>query len=173
MPEAKEISGRQKKSIFIRNFVFGVEDSLVSTAGLLSGIAASNVPRETILIAGFVLIAVEAFSMAVGSFLSEESAEEYVEGRDVSLKPPIEGGLVMFISYVVAGLVPLLPYVFFAGQRALIISITVSIIVLFILGIFNDKGKKRNIFLNGLKMGLLGGVVIAIGVMVGKFVNFI
>jgi len=52
-----------------RNFVFGVEDSLVSTVWLLSGAAAVVVAQETVLPTDFVLIFVEEFSMGVGSFL--------------------------------------------------------------------------------------------------------
>ena len=61
---------------YFRNFIFGVEDSLVSTVGLLSGIAIADVPGHTIFLTGVVLIFVEAFSMAAGTFLSEYSAEE-------------------------------------------------------------------------------------------------
>jgi len=77
-------------AVYVRNFVFGVEDSLVSTVGLLSGIASAGASTATIFLTGTVLIFVEAFSMAVGSYLSEESVEEYEkaiklynEGRSV------------------------------------------------------------------------------------------
>ena len=52
---------------YFRNFIFGVEDSLVSTVGLLSGVAIAGVPSRTILLTGVVLILVEAFSMAAGA----------------------------------------------------------------------------------------------------------
>ena len=69
---------RSVSASYIRNFVFGVEDSLVSTVGLLSGVAIAGVEQKYIFITGLILIFVEAFSMAVGSFLSEESAEKYI-----------------------------------------------------------------------------------------------
>ena len=50
------------KALYIRNFVFGVEDSLASTVGLLSGIATAGVNASTIVVTGAVLIFVEAFS---------------------------------------------------------------------------------------------------------------
>src|SRR3989338_10789579 len=92
---------------YARNFVFGVEDSLVSTVGLLSGIAIANVPRPTIFLTGVVLIFVEAFSMAVGSFLSEYSAEEYVHRNVVSIRGSVLDGIVMLFAYFVAGFIPL------------------------------------------------------------------
>jgi len=85
---------RRLGEVYLRNFVFGVEDSLVSTVGLLSGIAAAGVAQKDILVSGVVLIFVEAFSMAVGSFLSEEFAEEYVAKSRVSDLMPFLGGAV-------------------------------------------------------------------------------
>jgi len=169
MNEKNQIKKRDK-SILIRNFVFGVEDSLVSTAGLLSGIAATGVPRETILLTGFVLVAVEAFSMAVGSFLSEESAEEYMEGGAVSSAASVKGGMVMFGSYIVAGMIPLLPYVFLLGQKAFATSIALSLIALFLLGAVNENAKKRGVMRRGLRTVFIGGAAILIGVMVGSLV---
>ncbi len=63
--------------LYLRNIIFGISDSLVSTVGLLAGIDAAGTPRQAILLTGIVYAFVEAFSMAVGSFLSEQSAEEY------------------------------------------------------------------------------------------------
>ena len=57
---------------YLRNFIFGVEDSLVSTVGLLAGVAAGGVSSAVILTTGLVLIEVEGFSMGLGSFLTEE-----------------------------------------------------------------------------------------------------
>lgn len=75
----------KKYSLIIRNFVFGVEDSLVSTVGLLAGIAFAGVEAKTVVLTGAVLIFVEAFSMGVGSLLSEQSVEQYEEKKEVSL----------------------------------------------------------------------------------------
>jgi hypothetical protein len=41
--------------MFLRNFIFGIEDSLVSTVGLLSGIAIEHIPQVTIVLTGVVL----------------------------------------------------------------------------------------------------------------------
>ena len=58
----------QGKIIFVRNFIFGVEDSLVSTLGFLAGIAVAGIATRELVTSGIVLILVEAFSMGVGSF---------------------------------------------------------------------------------------------------------
>ena len=162
---------RQQKSLYIRNFIFGVEDSLVSTVGLLSGIAASSLPRSAIILTGLIYITVEAFSMAVGSFLSEESAEEYLHGEGGSSSKSIQGGLIMFFSFIVAGLAPLLPYFFLVGSSALYTSILFSLVILFLLGFVSGRTSTRSVVNRGLKMVILGGLAIVIGIVVGKFLN--
>lgn len=44
------LSQRESRASFLRTFVFGVEDSLVSTVGLLSGIAIAGVSQKAILV---------------------------------------------------------------------------------------------------------------------------
>ncbi|MBI2484529.1 VIT1/CCC1 transporter family protein [Candidatus Uhrbacteria bacterium] len=155
----------------LRNFIFGVEDSLVSTVGLLSGIAIADIPTKTILLTGIVLIFVEAFSMAVGSFLSEHSAEEYLEKRAVSYVQPLMNGMIMFFSYFVSGFIPLMPYVFFGSQTALPVSIVASLAALFLLGVIGAKISGVPAWRSGLRMCVIGGAAVLIGVVVGRFVQ--
>ena len=157
--------------MFLRNTVFGVEDSLVSTVGLLSGIAATgSVSKSFILLTGIVYISVEAFSMAVGSFLSEEFVEEYEHKKEAFFEPAL-GAFIMFASFALAGLVPILPYLFFAGQRAILVSVIASIIALFLLGMAGGHLSRIGIISRGLGMGLLGGGAIVIGIVVGHLVT--
>lgn len=64
----------------IRDIIFGLQDGLVSTVGVLTGIAAGTNNRFVAILSGFVLIMVEALSMGVGSFLSADAE------KDVALK---------------------------------------------------------------------------------------
>jgi len=63
----------------LREAVFGTQDGLISTVGALTGIAAGTHNRETVVIAGCVIIAVESLSMAAGSYLSSKSQRQYLE----------------------------------------------------------------------------------------------
>ncbi len=156
---------------YFRSMVFGVEDSLVSTVGLLSGVAIANVPKSTIFLTGIVLIFVEAFSMAVGSYLSEYSAEEYIEQKEISGKFPLRTGVVMFFSYFIFGFVPLLPYIFFSIKFAFYISIILSLATLFVLGGFSGRLARANRLRSGLRMLLVGGGAIILGIIIGKIVG--
>lgn len=157
--------------LYFRNFIFGVEDSLVSTVGLLSGIAIGGVSRETIFLTGVVLILVEAFSMAAGSFLAESSVQEYESGGAVHAGASLFGGAVMFVSYFLAGFIPLLPYVFVPGAMALPTSIALSLLTLFVLGGFSGAITRTSILSRGLRMLLVGGVAILAGMVAGALLS--
>ncbi|MFY9462357.1 MAG: VIT1/CCC1 transporter family protein [Candidatus Sungiibacteriota bacterium] len=162
---------KETRALWMRNFIFGVEDSLVSTVGLLSGIAIADVPRQTILLTGVVLIFVEAFSMAVGSFLSESSAEEYEAQSEIPQRLPFIGGIIMFFSYFISGFIPLFPYIVLAVESAFWISVALSLVSLFILGVLGAKLAGMNILKTGLRMFFIGGVAIAVGISVGMLVQ--
>ncbi len=151
-------------ALYFRNFIFGVEDSLVSTVGLLSGIAIAGVPAPTIFLTGMVLIFVEGFSMGVGSFLSEDSGEAVIHQKEASSHITVRAAIIMFVSYFLAGFIPLAPYILFDVKMGFPISIIASLITLFILGLIAAHVSARNYLKTGIKMLLIGGVAIALGV---------
>ena len=156
-------------ALYFRNFIFGVEDSLVSTVGLLTGVAIAGVPQATIVLTGMVLVVVEAFSMAAGSFLSESSAQEYAQGAEVQGAHPIVAGVVMFFSYFVAGFVPLAPYLWFPAGAALQLSVMYSLAALFLLGALSGALSRTKILKTALRMVVVGGIAIAAGVGAGLY----
>ncbi len=156
---------------FFRNFIFGVEDSLVSTVGLLSGIALATVPAKTIFLTGVVLIFVEAFSMSAGSLLSESSAEEYASGTHEPAKNNIVAAAIMFLSYFVSGFIPLFPYILWPVDLALPVSIVASVVALFALGLVSATLSNTNLIKSGVRMAVIGGMAIAVGAIAGAVIS--
>ncbi len=159
------------KEGFLRNFIFGVEDSLVSTVGFLSGLAIASVERSTLLLSGVVLIFVEAFSMGVGSYLSDESVRQVrLHGRARG-STSLVGGFVMFISYLVTGFVVLAPYAIWSTPAALPQSIAISLTALFLLGVFSARASGLPVLRRGARMMLVGGGAIALGILVATLIR--
>ncbi len=156
---------------YMRNLIFGAEDSLVSTVGLLSGIAIGGVAKNEIVLTGVVLIFVEAFSMGIGSYLSEFSIEESLRGAGFKTRMTINGAGAMFLSYLVCGLVPLWPYLIFDNLPAFYISIISSFLGLFALGYWSAKVLKIRLIKSAMRMLLLGGFAIIVGVVIGKLLG--
>lgn len=163
---------KNKKPIYIRNFFMGVEDSLVSTVGLLAGLSSANFAGDKILLSGTVLVFVEAFSMGVGSFLSQESVDEFTSRSDRVSKEAIKGALIMFFSYLLAGIVPLSPYILLNVQPAFLLSIILTLISLFLLGAVSAYHFKHKDYIShGIRTFIIGGLAAVIGIVIGKIFN--
>lgn len=156
-------------ALYLRTIVFGINDSLVSTVGFLAGISVAGVPRATIILTGIIYALVEAFSMAMGDFLSEESAEEYMSHSNVNDRQSLISAILMFTSCVLASLIPLIPYIIFASGTALIASISLSVMSLFIVGALSARFSRLPMLWRGMRMALLGGAAIVMGVAIGTF----
>lgn len=154
---------------FLRNFVFGAEDSLVSTVGLLSGVSFAGLASREIILSGVILIMVEAISMAAGVYISEDSENELDPHHQQNL---VNDTVVMFLSYLVIGLIPLLPYIAFDNTPvAFVWSILASLIALFCVGLFKGFFVHRHPLKSALKITAIGAVVITVAVFIGTLIR--
>jgi VIT1/CCC1 family predicted Fe2+/Mn2+ transporter len=71
----------QKKEVIerrasIREFVFGIQDGLISTVGLLAGVQGATESNAVVIITGLTAMFSGAISMAAGSFLSSNAQKD-------------------------------------------------------------------------------------------------
>ncbi len=144
----------------IKSIIFGLEDALVSTTGLVVGVAIGSGDKPTVLLAGIVGLCVEASSMASGEYLSQTTGSQ---------KTKIKLATLMFISYLVGGLFPILPIFFSTTGYFVISSILSSLIGLALLGWGKAIVLKQNPLNSSLQVLLIGGGSMAIGLLAGKF----
>ncbi|MCB9798830.1 VIT1/CCC1 transporter family protein [Candidatus Nomurabacteria bacterium] len=83
----------------------------------------------------------------------------------------LKNGIVMLLAYIVGGVIPLAPYFFMAIGPAIIISISITLLGLFMLGVLTTHYSKRNPIKAGLEMFTLASVAAVIGYVVGKLVD--
>lgn len=148
--------------------MFGVEDSVVSTVGLLSGVVVGDLPRSAVILSGVVLIFVEAFSMGAGEFLSESSAEDYEKHRGVRVSGPLLNGVVMFSSYFIAGFLVLMPYLLLPVDQAFWAAIGISLCALFLLGAGNARLSNVSVLKSAVRMVVVGGLALMVGIVAAK-----
>ena len=60
----------------VREFVFGIQDGLISTLGLLSGMQSATSSRQMVVLTGLTAALTGALSMSVGSYLSSQAEKE-------------------------------------------------------------------------------------------------
>lgn len=154
----------------LRNFIFGAEDSLVSTVGLLSGVSFAGLNSRSVILSGVILILVEALSMAAGVYIAEDSTNE-LEPKSRQ-DNQLSDGVVMFFTYLLIGLIPLLPYFYAEDTRAgFYWSIGFSLAAMLAIGIFKGLIVGRHILKSALKVVAIGGTVTVIAIIVGLLIS--
>ena len=68
-----------EKKIRVREFVFVIQDGLISTVGLLSGISAATDSRRLVVLTGLAAAVTGGISMAAGSYLSSRTEQQLFE----------------------------------------------------------------------------------------------
>lgn len=159
----------------VREIVFGLEDSLVSTLGAVTGIAAGTGDPFVVILSGIVLIFVESVSMSAGSYLSSKAAAE-VKKKKISsshTKVAARAGVVMGVFYLAGGVFPLIPYFFLPVFTAIIPSILLTGVVLFILGAVKAHFLSLSWVKSGLEMVIVSLSAALLGFLIGRVVAMI
>jgi len=86
---------------------------------------------------------------------------------------PIKEGFYMFFSYIIAGSIPIFPYIFLSVSMAIPVSVIITLLGLFILGSVTTKFTKRCWWKAGLEMFVLAGVACAVGYSIGALANLL
>lgn len=155
---------------YLRSIIFGFQDSLVSTTGVIAGVAAGTNHKELVILAGLVTITVESLSMGAGQYMSEKSVHQ-LDKTGKHTDNLYVGGALMALSYFTGGLVPLLPIVIFRFPLSASLSIFFALIGLFILGYLKAQIVKVNPIKSAIEILLLGGAATLIGLIVGKILK--
>jgi VIT1/CCC1 family predicted Fe2+/Mn2+ transporter len=75
-PDEPHRNGLQARLNWLRAGVLGANDGIISTAGIVVGVAAATSDRTAILIAGVAALVAGAVSMALGEYVSVSSARD-------------------------------------------------------------------------------------------------
>lgn len=79
----------------------------------------------------------------------------------------IKGGFYMFFAYVIGGIIPLFSYLILPIESALPISIGITLLGLFGLGMSTTKFTKQPLLKSGLKILFMGGIALIVGLIAG------
>lgn len=213
----------------VRDVVFGLEDSLVSTLGTVTGVAVGSRNPYIVILTAVVLVFVEAISMAAGSYLSSKSAKELYDqrakqdharvlhervtdheslaelfhrkgfskketeialaaiGRERKLwlrevarmeyrhspsvsSTPVIAAMFMGVFYVLGGFFTFFPYLILPLDVAIPSAIALTLIALFMVGVFKATLTGANLWRSGIEMFLVSTAAAAIGYGLGVLV---
>ncbi len=151
---------------YLRSALFGVQDGLVSTTGVVVGISTGVEDKAIIILASLVAVTVEASSMAAGQYSSEKAVHQ-MDKTGKHTDSLILGALIMFGGYFLGGMVPIIPTLSFNQPEARVIAIIAAFIGLFILGYVKGHLVKVKPLRSAIELFIIGAIATTIGLIVG------
>jgi VIT1/CCC1 family predicted Fe2+/Mn2+ transporter len=150
---------------YVRELIYGANDGIITTFAVVAGVAGGGLSLRVVLIIGAANLFGDGLSMAVGNYLSIRSHESVLEAQELPEEEtfPLRHAGATFLAFVIAGTVPLVPYMVAAYPAdRFALSAALTMLTMFIVGA--SRGLIANVkwWQGGLEMLVLGGVVAAI-----------
>ena len=158
---------------YIRDLVYGANDGIITTFAVVSGVAGGQLSQLAVLVVGAANLAADGVSMGVGNYLAiraDEQARE-ADGLPELERHPWKHGLATLLAFVVAGSIPLVPYVLRASANdRLLFSTTATFATLYFLGAARAVITRERWWRSGLETLVLGAVVAGAAYGAGRLV---
>ena len=151
---------------YISEVVYGGVDGLITTFAIIAGSSGANFSIKVLLILSISSIFADGFSMGISSYLAENV-------RINSKQNPYIVGLITFLSFIILGGLPLIPYLIDYTRvkveekkehyhNPLYYSVLIMIILLMTLGYIKGGIK------NSIRTTLIGGFATLISYIISK-----
>jgi len=175
--ETQKIEKETKKieRKYLPEFVEGGMDGTITTFAVVSGVVGAALNPVVILVLGFANIFADGFSFAISHYFSIKSKNELVKNPE---KHPIKGAAVVFFSFFVMGLVPLLSFIiaYLTGNPPQIekqfgYSIILTGIALITIGWFEGEVTGKHKVKSMVQTLVIGGIAAVLAFVVGRFIS--
>ena len=151
---------------YLRSLMFGLQDGIVSTTGVVIGISTGVSDKAIIVMAALVAVAVEASSMAAGQYSSEKAVHQMDKSGKHTDNLYI-GALIMFIAYMMGGAFSIVPIIAFDQPAAKIFAIASAFTGLFIIGYLKGYLVEHRPLRSAIELFIIGAIATAVGIIVG------
>ena len=159
----KNINNRRKLK-YVSSIILGLNDALVELIGILAGLTLALQEVRLIAITGFITGIAASLSMASSEYLSTKE-----EGGN---RKPIKAAFHTGLSYFLTVIILILPYLFFSNiYFCLIISISLSILIIFLFNFYISTIKKISLQKRFTEMLLVSLGVAFISFIIGYLIK--
>ena len=160
------------KNVLLRTFMMGGTDGIITIFNIISGVEGSKLNYKYIFILGLSVLISDAISMGIGEFISVKAEKEFNKSNDDVI--PEKNALVMFISFVCFGIIPILFY-FIAmkiNYKNKYFNTYISVILsLFILGVIKSRYTKEKWYISGGGVAIYGGIASFFAYNISKLIS--
>lgn len=166
---------RSRLAYYIGDIVYGANDGIITTFAVIAGAAGAGFSSTVIIVLGIANLVADGFSMGASSYLSLKSEQKVEDASaEVSDRNPLMDGIVTFISFVIAGSLPIIPFfVPSAAEHAFLVSSIATAAAFFIVGASRSLVIKGNAFIAGFEMLVVGSIASAIAYLLGAYVQML
>ena len=164
MGTGEYLSAKSEKEIF--DFERNDADNLISNQphiaqeGILESLVQDGLARES------AYKVVEKLSEQERIFRST-FAEKVLGIGEAEVVQPLRGALVIALAFILASIVPILPYILFTETIGIIFSILLTAVALFVIGALKGKFAGLNIWISGLEFFVIALSSAIIGFFIG------
>lgn len=154
---------------YLRDLVYGANDGIITTFAVVSGVAGAALEPRTVLILGCANLLADGFSMGASNYLSIRSDEAVRQsrGEPVAEPFPLRHGIATVAAFVVAGAVPLLPYILAEPPHRFAVAVIATLATLFVVGALRSSVTALRWWKAGLEMLAVGALAAAVSYAVG------
>lgn len=165
-------SGSDFFSKHISSIIYGANDGIVTTFAIIASAAGASLGSTTIIILGLANLVADGFSMGSSSYLSEQSEHDVLKkqgnGADLDPRAPSTNGVITFVAFVIAGSIPLIPFLIpSAAEYPFQISVVATAISFFVIGGLRSFVSPRSFVACGIEMLVVGGIAAGIAYGIG------
>jgi VIT1/CCC1 family predicted Fe2+/Mn2+ transporter len=157
---------------YIAEFVYGANDGIVTTFAVVAGVAGASLSPSIVLVLGAANLFADGFSMGMSNYLSRQSEMAYRESRGDDARTHSDGktpgrtALATFVAFVVAGVMPLVPYVFVV-EPLFPAAVAVTGVTFFVVGASRSLVTDRGWLRSGAEMFAIGMLAALVAFVVG------
>lgn len=155
---------------YLRSLMFGLQDGIVSTTGVVVGISTGISDKSIIILAALVAVTVEASSMAAGQYTSEKAVHQ-MDKTGKHSDSLVKGAVIMFFAYLVGGMFPIIPTLLFNQPEARYVAIASAFVGLFTIGYFKGKLVDHHAMRSAIELLAIGGIATIVGIIVGNLLK--
>src|SRR5262245_12260937 len=143
---------------YIRDLIYGANDGIITTFAVVAGVTGGALPPKAVLVVGAANLFADGLSMGVGNYLSIRSHESARAAQNLPEQEakPVRHGIATFAAFVVAGVLPLLPYVLPVAVERFAWSVFLTMAAMFAIGGSRALVTVERWWKGGLEMLLLG-----------------
>jgi VIT1/CCC1 family predicted Fe2+/Mn2+ transporter len=163
---------------YVRELIYGANDGIITTFAVVAGVAGGGLSLRVVLIIGAANLFADGLSMAAGNYLSIRSHESVLQTKELPEEEafPLRHAAATFLAFVVAGTLPLLPYMIPAlAIDRLVLSLVFTFVGMFAVGASRALIANVQWLMAGAEMlglgALVAGLAYASGAVVAAIVG--